>query len=207
MQEDQNTTRSGNEKHFANVRPGRSLMVFKIRLLLNRVRSCLYFRLRAPWVKRSGMTRIPWNVDLCSPHRDIEIGDRVQFGKGCVVQCDAKFGDNVLMARDVAFVGLDDHRYDIIGKAIWDSPRGDTRKSVVEDDVWIGHGAIIIAGVNIGRGAIVAAGSVVNRDVEPYAIVAGTPARVVAQRFTEDEIRRHEKILGYSTRISVKTKD
>ena len=51
----------------------------------------------------------------------------------------------------------------------------------VEDDVWIGHGAIIIAGVTIGRGAIVATGSVVNRAVKPYAIVAGMPARVVAR--------------------------
>ena len=109
MQEDQNTTRSGNEKHFANVRPGRSLMVFKIMLLLNRVRSCLYFRLRAPWVKRSGMTRIPWNVDLWSPHRDIELGDKVQFGKGYIVHCDAKFGSKILIARDVAFVCRDDH--------------------------------------------------------------------------------------------------
>jgi acetyltransferase-like isoleucine patch superfamily enzyme len=81
------------------------------------------------------------------------------------------------MARNVAFVGRNDHRIDVVGKPIWDSPRGDSCKTVVEDDVWIGHGAIIISGVTIGRGSVVAAGSVVTRDVEPYSIVAGIPAQ------------------------------
>lgn len=53
---------------------------------------------------------------------------------------------------------------------------------VVEDDVWIGGGSIILAGVTIGKGAIVAAGAVVNRDVPPYAIVGGTPAKVLKYR-------------------------
>ena len=50
-------------------------------------------------------------------------------------------------------------------------------------DVWIGHGAIILPGRNIGTGAVVAAGAVVTRDVAPYTIVAGTPAKPVRQRF------------------------
>ncbi|MDR3372767.1 MAG: chloramphenicol acetyltransferase, partial [Ancalomicrobiaceae bacterium] len=52
-------------------------------------------------------------------------------------------------------------------------------------DVWIGHGAVILAGRSIGTGAVVAAGAVVSKDVAPYTIVAGTPARVVKQRFPE----------------------
>jgi acetyltransferase-like isoleucine patch superfamily enzyme len=63
---------------------------------------------------------------------------------------------------------------------------------VVSDDVWIGTNAIICSGVNIGQGAIVAAGAVVTKDVEPYAIVAGNPAKVIKYRFDE-EIR--EKLL------------
>lgn len=50
-------------------------------------------------------------------------------------------------------------------------------------DVWIGHGAIIMPGIKIGHGAVVAAGAVVTRDVEPYAIVAGIPARFLKWRF------------------------
>lgn len=56
---------------------------------------------------------------------------------------------------------------------------------VVEDDVWIGGGSIILAGVTIGRGAIVAAGAVVNKDVPPYAIVGGVPAKVLKYRNLE----------------------
>lgn len=56
---------------------------------------------------------------------------------------------------------------------------------VVEDDVWIGAGSIILAGVTIGTGAIIAAGAVVNKDVPPYSIVGGVPAKVLKFRNTQ----------------------
>ena len=59
---------------------------------------------------------------------------------------------------------------------------------IVDDDVWIGYGATILSGVHIGQGAIVAAGAVVSRDVPPYAIVGGVPAKVLKYRFAEDVI-------------------
>jgi acetyltransferase-like isoleucine patch superfamily enzyme len=61
---------------------------------------------------------------------------------------------------------------------------------VVEDDVWVGVDAIVLPGVTVGRGAVVGAGSVVTRDVDPYTIVAGAPARVLRKRFGDDQIRR-----------------
>lgn len=59
---------------------------------------------------------------------------------------------------------------------------------VIEDDVWIGHGATVLKGVRIGRGAIVAAGAVVTKDVPPYAIVGGVPARVLSRREQGDAV-------------------
>ena len=64
---------------------------------------------------------------------------------------------------------------------------------VVEEDVWIGARAILLSGVTIGRGSIVAAGAVVTKDVPPYCIIGGVPARVLRQKWTVDEIIKHEK--------------
>ncbi len=52
-------------------------------------------------------------------------------------------------------------------------------------DVWIGHGAVVMPGVTVGTGAIIGAGAVVTKDVEPYTIVAGVPARVIRRRVSE----------------------
>ena len=81
---------------------------------------------------------------------------------------------------------------------MWESGRGDQYDIVVEDDVWIGHGAIILTPARIGRGAIVAAGSVVTKDVPPYAIVGGVPAKLLRMRFTPEQIEEHERLLGAS---------
>jgi len=66
---------------------------------------------------------------------------------------------------------------------------------VVEEDVWIGINVTLIAGAHIGRGAIVGACSLVNKDIPPYAVVAGFPAKIVASKFSLEEIIEHEKIL------------
>ena len=59
----------------------------------------------------------------------------------------------------------------------------------IEDDVWIGYGATIMSGVHIGQGAIVAAGAVVSKDVPPYAIVGGVPAKIIKFRFNPEQIK------------------
>ena len=60
---------------------------------------------------------------------------------------------------------------------------------IVQDDVWIGYGATILSGLTIHQGAVIAAGAVVTKDIPPYAIAAGVPARVIKYRFTEDVIK------------------
>lgn len=65
---------------------------------------------------------------------------------------------------------------------------------VIDDDVWIGYGATIMAGVHVGQGAVVAAGAVVTKDVPPYAIVGGVPAKVIKYRFTDEIIEALMKV-------------
>lgn len=68
------------------------------------------------------------------------------------------------------------------------SPLRDNQEIVIGNDVWIGANVIILPGVKIGNGAIIAAGAVVARDIEPYAIVGGVPARLIKYRFSEEKI-------------------
>jgi len=68
------------------------------------------------------------------------------------------------------------------------------RHTTIGNDVWIGHGAIINAGINISDGAIVAAGAVVTKDVPPYAIVGGNPAKIIRYRFDGETIRKLQEI-------------
>jgi acetyltransferase-like isoleucine patch superfamily enzyme len=179
----------------SNSRADRSLLALLVRRAANWLRTTMYFALRCPYARRRGLVRIPWSVSIWAPNKIVEFGECVQFGPRCVVQCDIRFGNHVLIAGDVAFVGRNDHRYDVVGKSIWDSPRGTTLVTTVEDDVWIGYGAIVLSGVTVGRGSVIAAGAVVTSDVSKYSIVAGVPAKEVAKRFSNDEIQRHEEIL------------
>lgn len=78
------------------------------------------------------------------------------------------------------------------------------KRTTIGNDVWIGSNAIILGGLTIGDGAIIAAGAVVTKDVEPFKVVGGVPAKPIKSRFTEDQIARikttewwnwsHEKI-------------
>ena len=66
--------------------------------------------------------------------------------------------------------------------------------TVIGNDVWIGERAIVLLGVNVGNGAVIGAGAVVTKDVPPYAIVAGVPAKVIKYRFPEDIIAKLEEL-------------
>lgn len=179
--------------------PGRSKMITVVRRIANSIRTWYMLSIRYPQVNWGGffsLVRIPTSTKIWSPHKDVTIGERVQFGQGCRIQCDIFFGNSILMASNVTFVGKDDHLTNKPGKTIWNSGRGDSQKTYIGNDVWIGHGAIIVAGVHIGDGAIVAAGSVVVKDVESCTIVGGNPARFIKNRFnSEDDKNKHIQYL------------
>lgn len=89
-------------------------------------------------------------------------------------------GDNCLISYDV-HMRTDMHNY--IQKDVLILEQGHSEESIIiQDGVWIGYVAQIMSGVNIGEGAVIAAGSVVTKDVPPYAVVGGVPARVIKYR-------------------------
>ena len=70
----------------------------------------------------------------------------------------------------------------------------ETQEVVMGHDVWVGARAIVLDGVTIGNGAVIAAGAVVTRDVAPYSIVGGVPARLIRRRFNDEDIRKLEDL-------------
>lgn len=133
----------------------------------------------------------------------VEIGNNCYIGRNSQIECNVVIGNEVLIANNVAFVGRYDHHYQQIGtptrfaSQIRDNDYSWLEKSrctIVEDDVWIGYGAIILSGVTIKRGSIIAAGSVVTKDVEAYSIYAGVPAKKVSDRFNnQGDLENHKK--------------
>ena len=114
---------------------------------------------------------------------------------GCQIGPGVELGRYVMLGPDVKILGAD-HVFDRPGVPIIFSGRPETPKTVIEADAWVGAGAFVRQGVRIGRGAIVAAHAVVTRDVLPYEIVAGIPARKVGERFPEGDAREiHDRML------------
>ena len=138
---------------------------------------------------------------------DIFREDMISAGKGSYGELNVvsfgdssklKIGNYVSIAQNVTFILDAEHPLDHIStypfrvKILKDCKyeafsKGDI---IVGDDVWIGYGAIIMSGVHIGQGAVVAAGAVVTKDVEPYAIVGGVPAKTIKYRFENELIKK-----------------
>ncbi len=76
--------------------------------------------------------------------------------------------------------------------------RQPVKRIVIGHDVWIGHSAIVLPGVEVGNGAVIGAGAIVTKSVPPYAIVAGNPARVLRYRFDEETVQRLKAIKWWS---------
>ena len=110
---------------------------------------------------------------------DVVIGRESRTGLGNVIIGPVLIGDNVIIAQGVVLSGLD-HNYKECNISI--SKQGVSTALInIEDDVWIGANSVITKGVKIGKHSIVAACSVVNKDVPPFSIVAGNPAKVIKQ--------------------------
>ena len=153
---------------------------------------------RVRWWKlgaRSGRLRIGsksiirCRIDFDSPRGEVVIGDRCYLGASHLVcHTGIRIGDDVIMSWGVTVVDHDSHSLNwaernldvadwMRGVKRWDSVT--VRPVCIGDKAWIGFGASILKGVSVGEGAVVGANAVVTRDVPPYTVVAGNPARVV----------------------------
>ena len=117
-------------------------------------------------------------------------GDKLIIGKFCQIAAGVEFvmnGANHQMNAVSTFPFYTMEGWEMAPPAISDLPlKGDT---IVGNDVWIGQNAVILPGVHIGDGAIIGANSVVGRDIPPYTIVVGNPARETRKRFDDELIR------------------
>ena len=119
------------------------------------------------------------------------IGRYVHIGPNCVINS-AEIGSYSSVAPHVQIGGLE-HPYWELSTSTFLSDKSVRNKTVIGNDVWIGASAIIKAGVRLGNGAVVGANSFVNTDVPPYAIVVGSPARIIKYRFQDSIIKELEE--------------
>jgi phosphonate metabolism protein (transferase hexapeptide repeat family) len=136
------------------------------------------------------------------------LGDYSYLGQRCMV-ADAEIGRFCAVAANVRIGApnhpmgrIAQHRFTYCPEYYFDDAARDAgffahrhdNRVVIGNDVWIGHGVIVLPGVTVGDGAVLAAGAVVSRDVEPYAVVGGAPARMIRHRFTPELARRLQAI-------------
>lgn len=107
----------------------------------------------------------------------VVIGDHSRVGIGNVLIGPVTVGNQVILAQNVVLSGLN-HGYEDVTVPIRQQPVS-TREIVVEEECWLGANVVVTAGVRIGRHSVVAAGSVVTKDVPPFSVVGGNPARVL----------------------------
>lgn len=130
-------------------------------------------------------TTVQENVYVSGPGR-VKIGSNCQINENVFIQ-GAIIGNNVMIAANTSLIA-NMHKHDRTDIPMNMQGKIVDNKVIVEDDVWIGRNAVVMPGVRIGTGSIVAAGAVVTKDVPPYSIVGGVPAKVIKKRKLEEFI-------------------
>lgn len=127
--------------------------------------------------------------------KDLRAGAYVFIGHDCEVGPDVEIGRYTMLAPEVRVIGLD-HNFEEPGRPVQFAGRPAQQPTRIGDDVWLGQGATLMRGLTVGRGAVVAAGAVVTRDVPPYEVWAGVPARKLRDRFEDSAARAvHDRML------------
>jgi virginiamycin A acetyltransferase len=122
-------------------------------------------------------------------------GDKLKIGKFCMIASDVTF---IMNGANHLTEGISSYPFAVFGGDWSNAMDGKTYPNrgdiVVGNDVWLGYKSVVMSGVKIGDGAIIGAYSVVTKDVPPYAIVGGNPAKIIRKRFSDFDIERLLKL-------------
>ena len=142
--------------------------------------------------RRTRMDVLPWNAFTLGDHStiedfstinngvgNVEIGTNCRVGLGCTLIGPVTLKNDVRLAQNVVLSGLN-HNYEDVTVPIFQQGVS-TSPITVEEDVWIGANTTVVAGITIGKHTVIAGGSVVTKDIPPYSVAVGNPARVVKQ--------------------------
>lgn len=141
---------------------------------------------------RTRMDVVPWNKFELGENSTIEdfsainngvgsviIGDRTKIGLSNIIIGPVTIGNDIRLAQNITLSGLN-HNYEDVSMPIHE--QGVSTSSItIEDETWIGANVVVVAGVTIGKHSIVAAGSIVTKDIPPYSVAVGNPARIIKQ--------------------------
>ena len=127
--------------------------------------------------------------DFCTVNNgvgDVIIGSRTRIGMSNVLIGPVTIGNDVMLAQNIVLSGLN-HGYQDISIVPHKQPVT-KNKITIEDEVWIGANSVVVAGVTIGKHSIIAAGSIVNKDIPPYSVAAGNPAKIIKQYNPQNDV-------------------
>lgn len=136
------------------------------------------------------------------------VGDKLIIGKFCMIASDVTF---IMNGANHLTDAISTYPFTIFGEDWANAMEGKTfptkGDTIIGNDVWIGHKATIMPGIKVGDGAIIATNSTVIKDVEPYSIVGGNPAKEIKKRFSDEQISKLLKIKWWDWDIKKITKN
>ncbi|MDD5729657.1 MAG: acyltransferase [Candidatus Omnitrophica bacterium] len=126
----------------------------------------------------------------CSGPEGITLGNEVVIAENCVLggQGGLTIGNFVMIGNNSTIITAN-HGFSLPDIPMLRQPLA-AAPVTINDDVWLGANVVVLPGVTIGQGAIVGAGAIVTKDIEPYSIVAGNPAKLLRKRFDEATIKK-----------------